>query len=94
MRRILLVLAVAALMAMMLVVMAAPAMARGTGSGGVVKIIPLSDVLRISPKSSFLTDNPPNTSQDRTFTADPKYPVDPVYPTDPVNPNVYPSDPV
>ena len=78
MKRFLLVLAVAALMAMMLVVMAAPAMAKG--SGGVVKIDPGTNTLTTSPKS--FQQEPKVKS---FLPSDPIYPVDPV---SPLNPNV------
>jgi hypothetical protein len=80
MRRTLMLLTVAVLMAAMLVAMAAPAMA--AGSGGVVGIIPLNNNLIISPQST------------QTGIKTVSLPTDPVYPTDPIsgaprNPNIF-----
>jgi len=65
-----------------LVVMAAPAMARG--SGGVVQIDRANDQLLVSDPRNPLLAEPKQVK----LKADPAFPIDPIHPTDPINPNI------
>jgi len=84
MQRFVLVLAVAALMAMMLVVMAAPAMAQ-TGSGGIVQIDPRFD---LGEPAGTVTVVPPTFQTDSQTVTLPPNPILTPNPIDELNPIV------
>jgi len=79
MRRRFLVLMIVALMATMMVVVAAPAMALGSGSGSVVQIDPFNNLLQDVPP------NPISLQRDSITVA---YPTDVIRPVLEHNPNV------